>query len=62
MQAIPKVELHVHLDGAFDPEKLWAHMKENPDIMARFPTEKKLPWTDPSAAPLPLRYVRNSSV
>mmetsp|Transcript_10662 Transcript_10662/g.25751 ORF Transcript_10662/g.25751 Transcript_10662/m.25751 type:complete len:452 (+) Transcript_10662:99-1454(+) len=55
VRSIPKVELHVHLDGAFDPEKLWKHMQENPDIMARFPVEKKLPWTDPSEAPLPLR-------
>ena len=59
VRSVPKVEVHVHLAGAFDPETLWKHMQDNPDVLTRFPIEKKLPWTDPAEAPLPLRYASN---
>src|SRR3569623_454394 len=31
VQEFPKIELHVHLDGAVDPDFLWSYMKRNPD-------------------------------
>jgi adenosine deaminase len=46
VQSIPKIELHVHLDGCFDPEELWQHLQRNPDLLHCFPVEKYLPWED----------------
>jgi hypothetical protein len=31
VQQLPKIQLHVHLDGSFDPDFLWKYMKECPD-------------------------------
>jgi adenosine deaminase len=47
VQQLPKVELHVHLDGSFDPDFLWKYMKERPDSVYCLPVETNLPW-DPS--------------
>jgi len=56
VQSVPKVELHVHLDGSFSPKELWEHLQQNPDLMQCIPVEKKLPWeTKPDAAPFKLR-------
>jgi adenosine deaminase len=41
---VPKVELHIHLDGCFDPQDLWLHLQQNPDLLQCFPVEKRLPW------------------
>jgi hypothetical protein len=54
-RSIPKIELHVHLDGAFDPKKLWDHLKAHPDLIYCFPVEKELPWAKAGEGPLPLR-------
>eukprot|EP00536_Pseudo-nitzschia_multiseries_P001668 jgi/Psemu1/294511/fgenesh1_pm.21_\ len=54
--SVPKVELHVHLDGAFAPKELWDHLQRNPDLMQCIPIEKKLPWEiNPDAAPFKVR-------
>lgn len=44
IQSLPKVELHVHLDGSFDPLLLKEHLDgENGDYNA-LPEETVLPW------------------
>lgn len=40
----PKVELHVHLDGSFDPDFLWKYLNDNPDKLYCLPTKVDLPW------------------
>ncbi|GKY95171.1 hypothetical protein MPSEU_000480600 [Mayamaea pseudoterrestris] len=40
----PKVELHVHLDGSFDPDFLWKYLNENPDKLYCLPVKADLPW------------------
>jgi adenosine deaminase len=47
VQQLPKVELHVHLDGSFDPDFLWEYMKEHPESVYCLPVQTNLPW-DPS--------------
>ena len=32
IQGFPKVELHVHLDGSFDPDFLWDYLQTNSDL------------------------------
>lgn len=54
-RSVPKIELHVHLDGAFDPKKLWDHLKKNPELVNCFPVQKTLPWSKAGEPPLPLR-------
>jgi adenosine deaminase len=54
-RAVPKVELHIHLDGCFDPEELWHYLEKNPELLHCFPIEKKLPWEKPDAAPAEIR-------
>lgn len=44
----PKVELHIHLDGCFDPHELWTYLEHNPELLHCFPVEKQLPWEQPS--------------
>ena len=56
VQSIPKIELHVHLDGAFDPHQLWLHLQENPHLLTCLPVEKKLPWAKEGDSPLQVRY------
>eukprot|EP00536_Pseudo-nitzschia_multiseries_P013389 jgi/Psemu1/261343/estExt_Genewise1Plus.C_5700024 len=43
LRSVPKVELHVHLDGAFSPEVLWNSLqRRNPELLLnRIPLEKK---------------------
>jgi adenosine deaminase len=56
VQSIPKIELHVHLDGCFDPEVLWEHLQKNPSLLQCFPIDRHLPWeTKPDGAPVQLR-------
>lgn len=54
-QSVPKIELHVHLDGAFDPYQLWSYLSKHPELIHCFPTEKQLPWAKEGEPPLPLR-------
>lgn len=56
VRSLPKVELHVHLDGCFDANELWDHLVQNPHLLQCFPVEKKLPWENPDTAkPVHLR-------
>ena len=55
VQAIPKIELHVHLDGSFDPIQLWDHLQSNPELIMCLPVSKHLPWNDKDEPPLRLR-------
>jgi hypothetical protein len=55
VQSVPKVELHVHLDGAFDPEELWEHLMDNPHLMKCLPVQLELPWAKDGDEPLPVR-------
>lgn len=54
-RAVPKVELHIHLDGCFDPQDLWLHLEKNPELLHCFPVEKKLPWEKDDAPPEKIR-------
>ena len=58
IQELPKIELHVHLDGSFDPDFLWRYMqtmRHHHDDSASFlqclPCESYLPW-DGSTLPV----------
>jgi adenosine deaminase len=44
IQEFPKIELHVHLDGSFDPDFLFKYLKEHPDSIYCLPVETSLPW------------------
>jgi adenosine deaminase len=56
VQCVPKVELHVHLDGCFDPKVLWDHLTDNPHLLKCFEIQKSLPWEkDVNAPPVRLR-------
>jgi hypothetical protein len=55
VQSVPKIELHVHLDGSFDPYRLWDYLSKHPQLIHCFPVEKQLPWAKPGEHPLPLR-------
>ncbi len=55
VQSVPKIELHVHLDGSFDPYQLWSYLKKHPELIQCFPVEKKMPWAKPEESPLSLR-------
>ena len=44
VKALPKVELHVHLDGSFDDERLFRYLQENKDVLESLPEETTLPW------------------
>lgn len=56
VQEFPKVELHVHLDGTFDPDFLWRYMNDNPESLLCLPTGVDLPWEPDSGEQL---HVRN---
>jgi len=56
VQNVPKIELHVHLDGSFNASELWDHLQRNPQMIHCIPIEKKLPWeTNVDTPPLKLR-------
>lgn len=56
IRSVPKVELHIHLDGSFSPKELWEYLQQNPHLIQCIPVEKKLPWeTNPNAPPFKLR-------
>ena len=46
-----KVELHVHLDGAFDPALLLSYLKSSESSYASLPLEAFCPW-DQSTIPV----------
>jgi adenosine deaminase len=54
-RAVPKVELHIHLDGCFEPEDLWEYLRNNPELLHCLPVEKKLPWEKPDTEPAKIR-------
>ena len=54
VQDLPKIELHVHLDGTFDPQFLWRYMQEHPDSIYCLPVSTTPPW-QPEQPPLPIR-------
>lgn len=60
VQTVPKIELHVHLDGSFDPQQLWKHLQQNPHLLKCFPISKKLPWYSVDSPPIPLREMVES--
>jgi hypothetical protein len=43
IRKLPKVELHVHLDGAFDSDILWRHLYEK-EMIQCLPVSTTLPW------------------
>ena len=64
VQTIPKIELHVHLDGSFDPIQLWEYLQSHPELIMCLPISKVLPWNqtnttsdqaDLTSTPPPLR-------
>jgi hypothetical protein len=55
VQSVPKVELHIHLDGSFDPEELWRHLEAHPELLKCLPVEKQLPWSNEHDPPLRIR-------
>mmetsp|Transcript_13988 Transcript_13988/g.38676 ORF Transcript_13988/g.38676 Transcript_13988/m.38676 type:complete len:515 (+) Transcript_13988:308-1852(+) len=45
VQQIPKVELHVHLDGSFDPDVLYDYIQQHtPESIDSLPEQTALPW------------------
>mmetsp|Transcript_11399 Transcript_11399/g.18899 ORF Transcript_11399/g.18899 Transcript_11399/m.18899 type:complete len:427 (+) Transcript_11399:84-1364(+) len=45
IQDMPKIELHVHLDGSFDPEILYRHLQDNhKNDYECLPVNSVLPW------------------
>ena len=44
IQRFPKIELHVHFDGSFDPDFLFKYMKSNPASSYCFPVQSNPPW------------------
>ena len=57
VQQFPKVELHVHLDGTFDPDVMWNYIQQHkPASLECLPTNTLLPWEeDESRKHLPVR-------
>lgn len=53
LRSIPKIELHVHLDGSFETSLLLEHLKSLSDL-SHLPNEIKLPWDQSS---MPIRSV-----
>jgi adenosine deaminase len=55
IREVPKVELHVHLDGSFDPDVLWDFLQSHPERMERLPTSIVNPPWDPATDELLVR-------
>lgn len=60
VRGVPKIELHCHLDGSFEPQILWDHLQNHPELFQCFPVEKSLPWAKSEDKPLPLRLMVES--
>jgi Adenosine deaminase len=58
IQQMPKIELHVHLDGSFDPDFLWQYMQDNnpSSILECLPCQAVLPWDEENKT-LPVRQL-----
>jgi adenosine deaminase len=46
LRDLPKVELHVHLDGSFDPELLHSYLASSKKVYDRLPDNAHCPWDD----------------
>jgi hypothetical protein len=55
VQSVPKIELHVHLDGSFDPYHMWSYLSKHPEMIYCFPVEKEVPWAKPGEPSMRLR-------
>lgn len=55
VRSVPKIELHVHLDGSFDAYQMWSYLKKHPELIHCFPVEKKMPWAKEDDPPTPLQ-------
>jgi hypothetical protein len=46
IRQLPKVELHVHLDGSFDTDVLWQYLQQTSDqqLLGCLPVTTTLPW------------------
>lgn len=55
IQELPKVELHVHLDGSFDPDFLWNFLQRHPERINHLPVSIVNPPWDPSTNELRVR-------
>lgn len=58
VENMPKVELHVHLDGSFEFSQLLTHLQEESNHDEIFPECITLPWSEPLAL---RKIVRDSS-
>lgn len=52
---MPKVELHVHFDGSWDPTMIYQHFVSRPDRLLLL-RDSILPW-DPTRQPYPVRHL-----
>lgn len=44
VRGLPKIELHVHLDGSFEFDVLWKTLQKRPQLMQCFPVSTNPPW------------------
>ena len=61
LRSIPKIELHVHLDGSFETSLLLEHLKSLGDFN-HLPSEVTLPWDTSSTMPIRSALVQCETV
>jgi len=61
LRSIPKIELHVHLDGSFETSLLLEHLKSLGDFN-HLPSEVTLPWDTSSTMPIRSALVQCKTV
>lgn len=52
IQELPKVELHVHLDGSCDADFIWDFLQDHPEAIQKLPVSIENPPWDPSTKEL----------
>lgn len=57
IQELPKVELHVHLDGSCDADFLWDFLQQNPQAIDKFPVSIANPPWDTSKKELVVQAI-----